>query len=65
MGEGYLELSHWLTVPDRHCCKHLVQWLHAAGMEVLGRGQVCVDCMLKEVAWMARESALLFLCLHW
>lgn len=39
--------------------------MHVAGKEVSGRGQVCVDCTLREVVWMVQESVLLFLCLHW
>lgn len=58
------ELSRWLMVPDLHCCKHLVQWLHVAGMEVWDKEQVYVDCTLKEVAWMVQESVQLCLCLH-
>lgn len=52
-------------VPDLHCYKHLVQWLRVAGMEVLDREQVYVDCMLKEAVWRVQESVQLFLCLHW
>lgn len=39
--------------------------MRVVGMEVSGKEQVYVDCMLKEVAWMVRESVRLFLCLHW
>lgn len=39
--------------------------MRVAGMEVLDKELVYVDCRLKEVVWMARESLQQFLCLHW